>query len=656
MKRKQWISLVLVFALALAAPAATESQAKKKAALNKKRAVLYVGNSLKLKVKNNEKKVKWSTTKKSVATVSKKGKVKAKKPGKATIKAKFGKKTLKCKITVKKKTIGRKLIVPGISRVSILNECTIQVDISAAQALSISDFVVKTKEHAYGTYNRTLKIDSVVTADKKTYIISLDTESALHEGYSVLVSVKNIKGRGTDTRGLIYSQGEFAYRDTLIYRAAQNEAVSKALSLEGYGYSTYTASGLPAGVRSRLSDDGSQVEFSGKPAKAGTFNGKLITKDEFGNTYNYEMIWLVGNEDTIAAAALPDYYVLGGGESYDFSKKLTVTGGSGSYNYAIQGNDHGLSVDSSGEIRGTLGTVGTYTVNVAVTDRYDANRKTTARVVISLVAGRTISGIVKDAKGNAISGNTRIRFKNKDKANRYVLSEYVYTDSKGAYSVSLPDGTYDAQAEKGDTRSRVAIVRVAGSKSGVDFSIPVYPITVQVDKADVSASRLGTWIDADGKEYGSGDKLYLKAGTYHLSSTVVVGLTTYLAGINMTVNANVTSVRAVVTQTSAIIGTLTENQIKGVVLRRDYQYLTFIPTQTKEYDFYSEGKIDTRGILCDAEGNRLTTDDDSGVGSNFKITWQCTSGTTYYIGFSSFSSWNEGEVVDLIAKEAQSAE
>lgn len=56
-----------------------------------------------LKVKNTGgKKVKWSSTRKSVATVSKKGVVVAKKAGKATIKAKVGSKTVKCAVTVKK--------------------------------------------------------------------------------------------------------------------------------------------------------------------------------------------------------------------------------------------------------------------------------------------------------------------------------------------------------------------------------------------------------------------------------------------------------------------------------------------------------------------------------------------------------------------------
>lgn len=52
---------------------------------------------------NNKKKVKWSSSNRMVAVVSKKGKVTGKKAGKATITAKIGKKKYKCKVVVKKK-------------------------------------------------------------------------------------------------------------------------------------------------------------------------------------------------------------------------------------------------------------------------------------------------------------------------------------------------------------------------------------------------------------------------------------------------------------------------------------------------------------------------------------------------------------------------
>ena len=61
--------------------------------------------SLKKGKKKIKKSIKWRSSKKSVATVSKKGVVKAKKPGKATITATYKKKKYKCTIRVVKSTL-----------------------------------------------------------------------------------------------------------------------------------------------------------------------------------------------------------------------------------------------------------------------------------------------------------------------------------------------------------------------------------------------------------------------------------------------------------------------------------------------------------------------------------------------------------------------
>ena len=86
------------------APMDAHAAAKTKVTISKKKATVIKDMTLQLKVKGTKKKAKWSSGKKSVATVSKKGKVTAKKAGKATITAKVGKKKYKCKITVKNPT------------------------------------------------------------------------------------------------------------------------------------------------------------------------------------------------------------------------------------------------------------------------------------------------------------------------------------------------------------------------------------------------------------------------------------------------------------------------------------------------------------------------------------------------------------------------
>lgn len=75
--------------------------------LNKTKLTLYTGDSYTLKVKGTSSKVKWSSNKKSIATVSSKGKVTAIKAGKVKITAKAGTKKLRCTVTVKKRPLGK---------------------------------------------------------------------------------------------------------------------------------------------------------------------------------------------------------------------------------------------------------------------------------------------------------------------------------------------------------------------------------------------------------------------------------------------------------------------------------------------------------------------------------------------------------------------
>lgn len=83
--------------------------------ISKTKLNLEVGKKATLKMIGTKKKVTWNSSNKSVATVSSKGQVTAKKKGSTTITAKVDKKTYTCKITVKNKndlvvTVGKSKI------------------------------------------------------------------------------------------------------------------------------------------------------------------------------------------------------------------------------------------------------------------------------------------------------------------------------------------------------------------------------------------------------------------------------------------------------------------------------------------------------------------------------------------------------------------
>ena len=111
-KLKKTLLLILAAILfTLAAPAqalqspfvvTTEAASSNAVTISAKKKTLYIGKSFTLKIRGTDKAVKWSSSNKSVATVSAKGKVTAKKAGTAVITAKVGGKKLVCKVTVKK--------------------------------------------------------------------------------------------------------------------------------------------------------------------------------------------------------------------------------------------------------------------------------------------------------------------------------------------------------------------------------------------------------------------------------------------------------------------------------------------------------------------------------------------------------------------------
>ncbi|WP_026523463.1 MULTISPECIES: Ig-like domain-containing protein [unclassified Butyrivibrio] len=98
-KRASFMGVIITLAMMILV-GFTPLKASAAPKLNKKQVELKIGKTCKLKVKGASGKVKWSTSNKKIAKVSKNGVITAKKAGKATIKAKVGKKTLKCKVTV----------------------------------------------------------------------------------------------------------------------------------------------------------------------------------------------------------------------------------------------------------------------------------------------------------------------------------------------------------------------------------------------------------------------------------------------------------------------------------------------------------------------------------------------------------------------------
>ena len=105
---KKACALLLAVTLMFFMPVAS-SQTKAKVRLNKTKITMYVGKKVTLKVNGGSSKQKkratWKTSNKKVATVSKKGVVKAKSKGSAKITVRVAGRKLICKVTVKNKPV-----------------------------------------------------------------------------------------------------------------------------------------------------------------------------------------------------------------------------------------------------------------------------------------------------------------------------------------------------------------------------------------------------------------------------------------------------------------------------------------------------------------------------------------------------------------------
>ncbi len=102
--KKAILVCLLIFAISIVSIGSflnVSAKGSKKIKLNKSKITMKVGKRVKLKISPNRKhKIKWTSSKKKIASVSK-GIVNAKKPGKTKIIARIGKKKLRCMVTVR---------------------------------------------------------------------------------------------------------------------------------------------------------------------------------------------------------------------------------------------------------------------------------------------------------------------------------------------------------------------------------------------------------------------------------------------------------------------------------------------------------------------------------------------------------------------------
>ena len=181
---KRMAILFMVLCVAMGAVPAEAAAAK----ISKSSLTLTAGKSATLKVKNEKKKVTWKSSNKTVASVSKKGKVTAKKAGTATITASAGGNTYTCKVTVKAKKVKVKKIKLNKSKYTVYtgSRITLKVSVSPSGA---SDKRVSWKSSNPKVVS--VNADGVVTAKKAgTAVITASTKDGSKKKASCKITVK----------------------------------------------------------------------------------------------------------------------------------------------------------------------------------------------------------------------------------------------------------------------------------------------------------------------------------------------------------------------------------------------------------------------------------------------------------------------------------
>lgn len=508
----------------------------KKVKLSQTSATIITGKSLTLKAtvtpkKASNKKVVWTSSDTSIATVSKKGVVKTLKAGtvKITATAKDG--------SGKKKVCTIKVIDPiTISSLEVLNNYSLKVTLSDTWEFTAEDFTVKTKSTAGGSYLKELVIDSVSTTDNKTYTINFNTETGIYKNEYAQVTIATFG----DTKETVYTKAATAYTyDSSVYAYEYGSTVRTSYYLMGSGYATATVTGLPAGIKaSTIKNSGSSqyIRFYGTASTCGKTTATVTTTDELGNTYTDKITFIIYDSSHMYAFVAPTYYLIGA-EEVSYSERVYVYGGDNNYTYELTGTTYDATM-SGKYIYATFKAASTYTLTVKVTD--GSGHSTTTPAVFNIKQGVTIAGMVTDSAGNGISDAT-IYYENTNLGDRYSPSGYAYTDSKGAYSLLVSSGTYDIRATYYDSVIYLYSQSLTSSRSGFDLKLPLYKVVLYSNNSNIAASDFGTWYNSEMDAVGYGDTLYLTAGTYSLKTLEATsGYYTYTAAVNLTVtNASV---------------------------------------------------------------------------------------------------------------------
>ena len=497
----------------------SKKSSKKSNKKSKNTISLKVGSKKTLKVKGISKKtkIKWKTSKKKVAAVSKKGVVKAKKAGTTKITAKYGKKKKVWTVKVTKKTAKK----AGVASVAALDGKTVRVNLTAAKALKASNFVVRKKADGSGQFAYALRVASVTKLSSKVYEVGLATDdnttydlNCIEDGDYVQVTVSALPGNKSGQTQYYYTKNAEARYFTGVVGDTIERSVGFTQSHTGY-LNSMKITGVPNGLTAKAQGDYFKLEGTLKTAKASIMT--LTAKDEKGKKLVQKYSCYIGSSSVMFSyIEAGGRVILANDNSSEYFEVYTV-GGSGAYTYTLPSNTNKYISFNSGDIvfdsyryddkgdKKLYLPARNYSVAYQVKDTKGHINKGT--LAVNAVNGVKVSGRVLAADGTGIDNVSVVAsFKNdNNKYYRNACYGYSYsngdTDSygnakmkSGDYNMIVyPSVLYKFYASKNDVRQTVSSKNVGKNGATVNFKLALYKVLLSCGSDDLTCS----WYDSD---------------------------------------------------------------------------------------------------------------------------------------------------------------
>lgn len=418
---------------------------------------VYVGNSVTLKVtvkpeSGSYKKVIWSTSDKTVATITSKGVLKGVKAGNVTIKA--------TSVDGTKKSASLRMTVlstdsVSIASVEVLSENVVRVALDKAKVLTEEQFMLEGKKYSYGNYMRKYSVVQMRNYDNRTYDITLGQEYTIDRDSFVRVTIADLPGNGVKSMEsqAVFIRGSNPKEERWLGLVGDKWEKEVDLSDYGCGNISYEVTGSIPGISYQIRNN--KLLFSGELTTV-TVGTDLVIKgvDELGSTITQIIHVYIGNDITVVAKA-KDLTVVTGSE-WDGTEFVTALGGSGKYSFSAISMPLGVNMNAEdGTLSGQVSGVGEYTVRITVSDVDNPARTFQTSAKIRVVDQKKVSGTVMDTNGQPVA-DAVITCKNMTDGTIYTAN----TNEEGTYVLYIGEGSYDMTAtfvEKTDVVYNIAV-------------------------------------------------------------------------------------------------------------------------------------------------------------------------------------------------------